>query len=467
MLDHVLDLGERSPPRSAWPRCVSVAVRLSAPHAGPDRHEDRLQRRRLRRVHACSSAGQPPTAAGWFIGPSIRASNSCSSSTARTSSPSKGLGGETDAERRAAGDDRVPRLAMRLLHARLRRRDDGPAGRARRAGRIEHALRADRQPVPLHRLHADHRSGPKVDAARHQRDRRAVSQRRRCCASLRSGAAQPIEVRAEWDDAAARVRVAARFGRRRWRFSAEHPDATIVAGATDIGVRINKSLDRAGDDSRPQPRGRAGRRGGRERRAGARRRGPVGRRSKTSAKQLVPEFHKIVAVFGAPQIRHVGTIGGNIANASPIADSLPFLFVMEAVLELRSADGTREREHQRFYKGYKKFDLRPGELIAACACRCRRTMSCCGCTKSRGGATWISPHSRPAIRMRLDGETIAEAAIAFGAVGPDRDSCAEDRSVSPRPHAGRGNDAASRRRRRSPRSRRSATSAARPTTATN
>ena len=48
----------------------------------------------------------------------------------------------------------------------------------------------------------------------------------------------------------------------------------------------------------------------------------------------VPQFTEILSVFGSPQIRHVGTIGGNIINASPIADSLPFLFVMEAELEL-------------------------------------------------------------------------------------------------------------------------------------
>ena len=80
--------------------------------------------------------------------------------------------------------------------------------------------------------------------------------------------------------------------------------------------------------------------------------------------EVVPEFYKIVSLFGAPQIRHVGTIGGNIANASPIADSLPFLFVMDATLELRSARGTRDVPITQFYKGYKKFDLQPGELIA-------------------------------------------------------------------------------------------------------
>ena len=79
--------------------------------------------------------------------------------------------------------------------------------------------------------------------------------------------------------------------------------------------------------------------------------------------ERVPEFYKIVSVFGAPQIRHVGTIGGNIANASPIADSLPFLHVMDAVLELRSPASTRQVNINDFYKGYKKFDLRSGELM--------------------------------------------------------------------------------------------------------
>ena len=65
-------------------------------------------------------------------------------------------------------------------------------------------------------------------------------------------------------------------------------------------------------------------------------------------KERVPEFHKIVSLFGAPQIRHVGTIGGNIANASPIADSLPFLYVMDAVLELAKCGRHTECAYYRF-----------------------------------------------------------------------------------------------------------------------
>ena len=49
-------------------------------------------------------------------------------------------------------------------------------------------------------------------------------------------------------------------------------------------------------------------------------------------RDLVPAFIACLNVFGSPQIRNVGTIGGNIINASPIADSLPFLHVMDAEL---------------------------------------------------------------------------------------------------------------------------------------
>ena len=79
----------------------------------------------------------------------------------------------------------------------------------------------------------------------------------------------------------------------------------------------------------------------------------------------MPEFAEIVSVFGSPQIRHVGTIGGNIINASPIADSLPFLFVMEAELELAGPSGRRRVNINDFYQGYKKFDLRAGRTADA------------------------------------------------------------------------------------------------------
>ena len=59
-----------------------------------------------------------------------------------------------------------------------------------------------------------------------------------------------------------------------------------------------------------------------------------------------------------------GTIGGNIANASPAADTPPALLVYDAELELISATGTRRVPYAAFHRGYKQMDLAPGELIA-------------------------------------------------------------------------------------------------------
>jgi CO/xanthine dehydrogenase FAD-binding subunit len=59
-----------------------------------------------------------------------------------------------------------------------------------------------------------------------------------------------------------------------------------------------------------------------------------------------------------------GTIGGNIANASPAADTSPVLLVYDAELELLSATGTRRVPYAAFHLGYKKMDLAPGEIVA-------------------------------------------------------------------------------------------------------
>jgi xanthine dehydrogenase small subunit len=200
-------------------------------------------------------------------------------------------------------------------------------------------------------------------------------------------------------------------------FLSEHPDATIVAGATDIGVRINKTstvpdsildLNRVAElDGIAVHEGELA----------------VGARTSWTAleaacEELIPEFHKIIALFGAPQIRHVGTIGGNIANASPIADSLPFLYVMDAELELRSANGTRRVPIIEFYKGYKKLDLRPGELIARVRVPLPGDDELLRLYKVSRRRDLDIASFTAAVRVRLAGDTISGAAVAFGAVGP-------------------------------------------------
>jgi xanthine dehydrogenase small subunit len=68
---------------------------------------------------------------------------------------------------------------------------------------------------------------------------------------------------------------------------------------------------------------------------------------------------------GSAQIQNRGTIGGNIANASPAGDTLPVLAVAEATVVLRSVDGERRVPFGSFYTGYRRTLMRPDELIAA------------------------------------------------------------------------------------------------------
>jgi len=77
-----------------------------------------------------------------------------------------------------------------------------------------------------------------------------------------------------------------------------------------------------------------------------------------------PLLARAAAETGSIATQNRGTIGGNIANASPAADSPPALLVYDAEIELVSAHGTRRVAYANFHSGYKKMDLRPDELIA-------------------------------------------------------------------------------------------------------
>src|SRR5271170_892291 len=78
-----------------------------------------------------------------------------------------------------------------------------------------------------------------------------------------------------------------------------------------------------------------------------------------------PLLCRAAAETGSIATQNRGTLGGNIANASPAADSPPALLVYDAELELVSASGTRWFPYQSFWKGYKQIELRNDELIRA------------------------------------------------------------------------------------------------------
>jgi CO/xanthine dehydrogenase FAD-binding subunit len=78
-----------------------------------------------------------------------------------------------------------------------------------------------------------------------------------------------------------------------------------------------------------------------------------------------PLLGRAAAETGGVATQNRGTIGGNIANGSPAADTPPALLVYDAELELVSARGSRRVPYDRFHKGYKVIDLAPDEIIKA------------------------------------------------------------------------------------------------------
>ncbi len=198
------------------------------------------------------------------------------------------------------------------------------------------------------------------------------------------------------------------------QFKASNPGCTIVQGATDVGVWITKrgftapamlslskitALDNIGEEN-----------------------GHIAVGANVSLTrfeefipQRIPELHRILHVFGSPQIKNAGTLVGNIANGSPIGDTLPYLFVADAQLEIAGTSGTRLVPINSFYRGYKQFDLKPDEFIT-------RVFVPIVSDKlklykvSRRRDLDISAFTA-AIRLRVNGQ-IEEARIAYGGVAP-------------------------------------------------
>ncbi|MFO1326572.1 MAG: xanthine dehydrogenase small subunit [Rubrivivax sp.] len=143
---------------------------------------------------------------------------------------------------------------------------------------------------------------------------------------------------------------------------AERPQARLVAGATDVGLWINKQL-------RELPEliltGRVDALRRIEVHDGALHVGaavPL----EDAWKALVdrwPALHDLWIRFASPPVRHAGTLGGNLANGSPIGDSAPVLMALDARLVLQRREFTRELPLSDFYTGYQRNRLEPGEFL--------------------------------------------------------------------------------------------------------
>jgi xanthine dehydrogenase small subunit len=149
------------------------------------------------------------------------------------------------------------------------------------------------------------------------------------------------------------------------RVCAGHPAALLLAGSTDIGLWVTKQLRELGDiiylghvDALKAITETGGMI---EIGAGA----TLDDAYRAVCKHYPEQLSEMWQRFASLPIRNAGTLGGNVANGSPIGDSMPWLIALGAELVLRGADGVRTMALEDFYLGYQQKDLRPGEFVQA------------------------------------------------------------------------------------------------------
>ncbi len=140
------------------------------------------------------------------------------------------------------------------------------------------------------------------------------------------------------------------------------PAACLVAGATDVGLWITKQL------RQPDPVIWLGRVAELKQLAETGAELSIGATvTYTDALEqleaLAPDLGVLLRRLGGEQVRNAGTIGGNIANGSPIGDSPPALIALGARLVLRQGQERRELPLEEYFLAYGKQDRRPGEFV--------------------------------------------------------------------------------------------------------
>jgi CO/xanthine dehydrogenase FAD-binding subunit len=153
---------------------------------------------------------------------------------------------------------------------------------------------------------------------------------------------------------------------------AHAPHAMVLAGGTDAMVEINFGHRRpdavVAVDRVPELAG--WQRDGGELRVGAA--VTYTELERAPFVDLVPALAHAARTVGSPQIRNAGTLGGNVATASPAGDTLPVLAALDAVIELHSTRGVRLVPWSEFFVGVKTTARRDDELVVAVRMPVRR-----------------------------------------------------------------------------------------------
>jgi len=204
------------------------------------------------------------------------------------------------------------------------------------------------------------------------------------------------------------------------------PEARILAGGTDVGLWVTKQHRQLGDIIYV---GNVADLAGIERTdAGLAIGAAVTLTDAADALvRVFPELNELYRRFASPPIRNAGTLAGNIANGSPIGDSMPPLIALGARVVLRRGDARRELALEDLYLAYQKTALTPGEWVERVIVPARRRELTFATYKISKRFDQDISAVCAAFALELDGDRVRSARVAFGgmAATPKRASACE------------------------------------------
>lgn len=191
------------------------------------------------------------------------------------------------------------------------------------------------------------------------------------------------------------------------------PQARLLAGSTDIGLWVNKQFRDVGELiyvgeveelKRIEPRDAVL---------------WIGAAASLEAAwralaQRHPALTEVWLRFASPPIRHAGTMGGNVANGSPIGDSAPVLMALDAQIELRLGERERRMPLTDFYLDYMKNRLEPGEFVQALLLPALPASRHVRAYKISKRFDCDISALLLAASIELDGDVVKEARLAYG-----------------------------------------------------
>lgn len=202
------------------------------------------------------------------------------------------------------------------------------------------------------------------------------------------------------------------------QYKAKNPTAKIFSGATDLGVQINKGKSPgvkrvslhliAGMDSVAIS-------SNQQLHVGAR---VTLAQLQKDLEKSDADFSEFLNIFASPQIKNVATLVGNLANGSPIADTIPYLMAVDAEVHLLGVGGERIVPLKNFYRAYKSFDMSGDEFITGVSWPRNQAQAKIGLYKVSQRRDLDISCVNACFKLILAEQKIISARIVYGGVGP-------------------------------------------------